>query len=76
MVDYLSEMLDPNLREEIKKHFPDTIESEDISSDSKKTIRKVGMTIGFIAGKASKLVNGPTTTNALNALSERANRFS
>jgi hypothetical protein len=76
IIDFTSELLDPSLREDIMKHCPDTIATEDISSDAKRMVRKVGSTIGFIAGKASQILQNPTAGNTMSALSERANRFS
>lgn len=61
VIDFSSELIDPSLREDIMKHCPETIALEDISSDAKKIIRKVGTSIGYIAGKASQILQNPTT---------------
>lgn len=42
----------------------------------KRIVKKIGLNVGYVAGMASVIVNGPTATGAVNALSERASRFS
>lgn len=76
ILDYNSELLDPSVRQDIKKHCPDTIGTQDVSSDAKRMIRKIGSTIGLIAGKASTIFHNPTAESTMSVLSQRANRFS
>ena len=73
--DFSSENISFSLKESIKTHCPDNIETEDFSVDPKKKVKGVGKFLGKVFGTINGAVTQPSN-NLGKAVSERADRFS